>query len=60
MGDLEQLIADELVQPVDPRVAAAAEAVAAGHPGARAVIFYGSCLRTGAIDGQKPSMSSVT
>ena len=52
MGDLEQLIADELARPVDPRVAAAAEAVAAGHPGARAVIFYGSCLRTGEIDGQ--------
>lgn len=52
MGDLKQLIADELARPVDPRVAAAAEAVAAGHPGARAVIFYGSCLRTGEIDGQ--------
>lgn len=49
---LLSLIADELAQPVDPRVTAAAEAVAAQHPGARAVIFYGSCLRTGVIDGQ--------
>lgn len=49
---LPALIADELAQPVDPRVTAAARAVAAKHPGARAVIFYGSCLRTGEIDGQ--------
>ncbi|GAO39581.1 hypothetical protein SCH01S_35_00160 [Sphingomonas changbaiensis NBRC 104936] len=52
MGDLEQLIADELAQPVDPRAVDAAAAIAAGYPGARAVLFYGSCLRTGAIDGQ--------
>lgn len=51
MGDLERLIADELAQPVDPRVSDAAAAVAALHPGARAVLFYGSCLRTGEIDG---------
>lgn len=52
MASLRPLIADELAQPVDPRVSAAAEAVAAHYPGARAVIFYGSCLRTGEIDGQ--------
>lgn len=52
MGDLEQLIADELAQPVDARVAEAAAAIAADYPGARAVLFYGSCLRTGMIDGQ--------
>jgi hypothetical protein len=51
MGDLEKLIADELVQPVDPRVSGAAAAIAALYPGARAVLFYGSCLRTGEIDG---------
>jgi hypothetical protein len=49
---LADLIADELAQPVDPRVREAAAAIAAQHPGARAVIFYGSCLRTGAIDGE--------
>jgi hypothetical protein len=49
---LEKLIADELAHPVDPRVRAAAAAVAARHPGALAVLFYGSCLRTGEIDGQ--------
>ena len=48
---LGDLIADELAQPVDPRVREAAEAIAAQHPGARAVLFYGSCLRTGEIDG---------
>jgi hypothetical protein len=49
---LEPLIADELAQPVDPRVTDAAAAIAAAYPGARAVLFYGSCLRTGDIDGQ--------
>ena len=48
---LGDLIADELAQPVDPRVRQVAEAIAAQHPGARAVLFYGSCLRTGEIDG---------
>ena len=39
--------------PVDPRVAAMAAAVAAEYPqGARAVLFYGSCLRTADLDGQ--------
>jgi hypothetical protein len=49
---LSSLIAAELAQPVDPRVREAAAAIAAQHPGARAVIFYGSVLRTGQIDGQ--------
>lgn len=52
MGELRQLIADELAQPVDRRVNEAAQAIAALYPGARAVLFYGSCLRTGEIDGQ--------
>lgn len=51
MSDLNRLIAEELAQPVDPRVREAAEAIAAQYPGARAVIFYGSVLRTGQIDG---------
>ena len=49
---LQQLIGDELAQSVDPRVSVAAAAIAAEYPGARAVLFYGSCLRTGDIDGQ--------
>ncbi len=48
---LETLVAEELAIPVDPRVTALAEAVAARHAGARAVLFYGSCLRAGALDG---------
>jgi hypothetical protein len=52
MADLQQIIAEELARPVDPRVTDAAAAVAAQHPGAVAVLFYGSCLRTGEIDGQ--------
>jgi hypothetical protein len=49
---LDALIGAELATPVDPRVREAAAAIAAAHPGARAVLFYGSCLRTGVIDGQ--------
>jgi hypothetical protein len=52
MGALEELIAEELAQPVDPRVSDAAAAIASMYPGARAVLFYGSCLRTGEMDGQ--------
>jgi hypothetical protein len=50
---LENLVRDELSQPVDPRVAGMAAAIAAEFPGsARAVLFYGSCLRTADLDGQ--------
>ena len=39
-------------QPVDPRVTAMAEAIAAKHGAAsRAVLFYGSCLREKQLDG---------
>jgi len=49
---LEQLVAEELAQPVDPRVAEMAAAVAARHGAAsRAVLFYGSCLREKQLDG---------
>ena len=52
MSDLRDLIAKELAQPVDPRVAAFAEAIAAKHGEAsRAVLFYGSCLRERELDG---------
>ena len=50
--NLEKLVAAELVEPVDPRVTAMAEAVAARHGEAsRAVLFYGSCLREANLDG---------
>ena len=51
MDDLAILVAGELAQPVDPRVARLGEAIAARHPTARAVLFYGSCLRAGSLDG---------
>ena len=51
-ADLRALVEDELSQPVDPRVAAMAEAIAARHGTAsRAVLFYGSCLREKQLDG---------
>ncbi|HET8613292.1 MAG TPA: hypothetical protein VFL92_11055, partial [Sphingomonas sp.] len=50
--DLESLVAEELSQPVDPRVAALAEAIAGRHGAAsRAVLFYGSCLRERRLEG---------
>jgi hypothetical protein len=50
---LVDLVADELAVPADPRVAAMAAALAARYgAAARAVLFYGSCLRTGAVEGQ--------
>ncbi len=50
--DLAALVADELAIPVDPRVARLAAAIAARHRTvARAVLFYGSCLRESALDG---------
>ena len=49
---LADLVRAELAQPVDPRVMAMAEAIAAKHGGAsRAVLFYGSCLRQAQLDG---------
>lgn len=50
---LSHLIADELAQPVDPRIADFAEAIAARYPGvAQAVLFYGSCLRSDQLEGE--------
>ena len=49
---LHDLVEAELNQPVDPRVTAMAEAIAARHGKAsRAVMFYGSCLRQQQLDG---------
>jgi hypothetical protein len=49
---LHEIAAAELAEPVDPRVTAMAEALAAQYPGAaRAVLFYGSCLRERQLEG---------
>jgi len=49
---LASLVAEELRQPVDPRVGRMAAAVAAHYPAAAcAVLFYGSCLRERNLDG---------
>ncbi|ABF53882.1 hypothetical protein [Sphingopyxis alaskensis] len=49
---LTDLVREELAIPVDPRVTAMAAAMAARYPGsARAVLFYGSCLRMRELDG---------
>ncbi|MGE5564492.1 MAG: hypothetical protein ACM3ZV_14470 [Bacillota bacterium] len=53
MRDLRALVSEELKQPVDPRVIATAAAIAAKHGQAsRAVLFYGSCLRDGELEGR--------
>ena len=52
MTALRDMVAEELALPVDPRVTALAEAIAAKHGAAsRAVLFYGSCLRQKQLDG---------
>jgi len=48
---LRALVTAELSQPVDPRVTAMAAAIAARHPSARAVLYYGSTLRDAQLDG---------
>ncbi|WP_019051508.1 hypothetical protein [Sphingobium xenophagum] len=51
-SQLLPLVAAEMLQPADPRAAAMAGAIAAQHPhAARAVLFYGSCLREANLDG---------
>lgn len=53
MSELRSLIAEELAQPVDARIKAFAASIAAQYGGAsRAVLFYGSCLRTTELEGQ--------
>jgi hypothetical protein len=49
---LRTLVAAELALPVDPRVSATAAALVAKYPAAaRAVLFYGSCLRQRELEG---------
>lgn len=50
---LRELVAEELALGVDPRVIAMAGAIAGQYgPAARAVLFYGSCLRSRALEGE--------
>ena len=52
MSKLRDLVAAELGEPVDPRVVAYAQAIAAKHGEAsRALLFYGSCLREKQLEG---------
>lgn len=51
-SSLRQFVDEELRQPVDPRVRDMAAAIAAQYgKAARAVLFYGSCLREKQLDG---------
>ncbi|MET0370574.1 MAG: hypothetical protein ABW039_04260 [Sphingobium sp.] len=48
----QSLVAAELALSADPRAVAMAQAIAARYPrAARAVLFYGSCLREANLDG---------
>ena len=50
---IRDLVAAELSEPVDPRVTAIAEAIAARHaPASHSVLFYGSCLRERRLEGR--------
>ena len=52
MSELRDLVAEELTTPVDPRVTAFAQAIAAKYGSASlAVLFYGSCLRQQQLEG---------
>ncbi|MES2904469.1 MAG: hypothetical protein V4696_09825 [Pseudomonadota bacterium] len=52
MSNLRDLVAAELAEPVDPKVAAIAAAIAAQYgETSRALLFYGSCLRERQLDG---------
>jgi hypothetical protein len=53
MHSLLQLVADELAVPALPQVQAFGEHIAKQYPNAaRAVLFYGSCLRSEQLEGQ--------
>ncbi len=52
MTELASLVEDELTQPVLPEVQALAQAIVAQYgDAARAILFYGSCLREARLDG---------
>ncbi|MDQ3247269.1 MAG: hypothetical protein M3Q52_10350 [Pseudomonadota bacterium] len=52
MTSLQDLVAEELDQPVEPHVTAMGQAIAAKHgSSSEAVLFYGSCLRQRQLEG---------
>jgi hypothetical protein len=52
-ASLNALVAAELAEPIDPRVGEMAAAIADRYgAAARAVLFYGSCLRSRELEGQ--------
>ena len=56
MLSLQQLVAKELAVEVSPRVSDFAGHIAATYASAaRAVLFYGSCLRSDELDRQESS-----
>ncbi len=53
MLSLQQRVAQELTVPVNPEITEFAAHIAAAYPNAaRAVLFYGSCLRSERLDGE--------
>lgn len=53
MSDLNDLVRAEITQPVRDQVAAFAAHIASGYKdAARAVLFYGSCLRSERLEGE--------
>jgi hypothetical protein len=53
MLSLQQLVANELAVPVKPEITAFAAQIVAAYPeAARAVLFYGSCLRSERLEGE--------
>jgi hypothetical protein len=53
MLSLQQLVANELAIAVKPEITAFAAQIAAAYPAAaRAVLFYGSCLRSEKLEGE--------
>jgi hypothetical protein len=48
---LRALVATELAKPVMPAVIEMAATIAARHPGARAILYYGSTLREARLEG---------
>ncbi len=53
MSSLQNLVAREITEAVDPRITAFATYIAARYPDtARAILFYGSCLRSEQLEGE--------
>lgn len=51
LSPLQAIVEDEIDAPASGAVQAVAEAARARHPGTLAILFYGSCLRSGSDEG---------